>query len=76
MTTRRRIQKMREERFIKSIEDACDTLLGILNSDLEKEDGVMGNLGIAEKLLGKSKRRLERLADEEREYSARSNRLN
>ena len=60
MTTRRQIQKAREERFVKSLEEAVDTLADIIDAveSGEEEDFVEG-VGVVEVLLAKAKRRLE-----------------
>ena len=62
MTTRRQIQKAREERFVKSLEDACGTLVSIIDAveSGEEEDFVEG-VGVVEVLLAKAKRRMERI---------------
>ena len=62
MTTRRQIQKAREERLLDSLEEAVDTLSDIIDAvEAGEQEDFLGGVEVAEVLLAKAKRRLERM---------------
>ena len=62
MTTRRRIQKMREAQLLESLDDTCGILFDIIDAveKGEQEDFVNG-IEVAEAFLKRAKRRMERI---------------